>query len=611
MNKNLKIILFFLFFFTFSFADDSLEKLSKSREWLILLHYKNGVSEIDDKSFFLSKEGKKDPYKELLATIKAFENYSKDDDNHPICKFPARYVFLKKHIDLKPKVKPTCKELNKFLEEVEPDSFYVVFSDAYINSPASMYGHTFLKISPPNKSDLLGYAVNYAARANINEGVKYYIKGIFGYYKGYFTIFPYYHKIHEYSYLESRDLWVYKLNLPKEKVRYLTLHIWELKDKYAYYYFFNKNCSYHLLHIINLAYPEYNFPKEFNYWTIPIDTVRSLEKKGLIEKVKYRPSATNSIKAFVQQNKDLTEEDIETAKKIAKFEINPQKFLKSNLPAEKKAKILELAKHFFIYYSIKGKMPQKEYKDRLLKLLSARSKVRYRFKTKTVIKKTPPHKGHKSSLISIGGGIEEDDSYISFLYRTAYHSLTDKPDGYIFGSEILFPYIELRYFPTLNKGILQEFNILKIRSYAIRDNIFEPISWNVYATVKREWFEKDSRNHFFKLGGGTGLSYGKDFKYLYYLGARSEINLSLNDFDNSNFRIGPDFLFLTNLDYLIFSLGFYPFYSLSNNSFVGYQLNSNINIPLSTNRALKIEGNLNRIDYTNIYDIKMYLNFFF
>ena len=50
---------------------------------------------------------------------------------------------------------------------------------------------------------------------------------------------PYYEKIKEYSNLENRDIWEYSLEFTPDEVERMLLHLWELKDIYTDYYFFD------------------------------------------------------------------------------------------------------------------------------------------------------------------------------------------------------------------------------------------------------------------------------------------------------------------------------------------------------------------------------------
>ena len=597
-----------LFLVKLSFSSD-LKKISSSPEWLGLLHYKNGKSEIDDPDFFISEEGKNNPEKELLATVKAFENSTEKGDKHPVCRYPARYIFLKKKIKIKLKTVPVCKELEEFIKEVNPYSLSIIFSDAYINSPASMYGHTFLRIDPPVKSKLLGYAVNYAAQADRSEGFKYYIKGIFGLYKGFFSVFPYYKKIFEYNNLESRDLWEYSLDLPEEKVKLLTYHLWELKDRYAYYYFFNKNCSYEILHLIDITKPELNAVQNFNYWTIPVDTVRFLKDKGIIKSIRYRPSASSKIKNFIQLNPDITEEEIRLSKDVARFKVSPETILKKDLPVRKKAQILELSKLIFAYYSIKEKMPYKEYRKKLLFLLRARSKVRYIFHYKAE-KKTSPDQAHKSQLISLSSGTENGKKFISLLYRGAYHGLEDKDEGYIFGSEVLFPYFEIRNIPDVNKTVLNRLSFISIKSYALRDIVFKPVSWMVSAGVKRSWTEH-KKEQFFDLNFGMGVTYGKEGKYLISGVIKTEGEVGIKNSRQSRIRTGVETVILGKINNLKVVFTLYPFYALGENSFYGYSTKLTANYAFQTDSALQLKFQLDRIFYKNRYELSVSANRFF
>jgi len=79
------------------------DKLHEDDYWLILLHYKKGVSGIkslfDDPEFFLSKNGKRDPLSELEATIRSFFQEDKKKAKETLCRFSARYFWLKDKLE--------------------------------------------------------------------------------------------------------------------------------------------------------------------------------------------------------------------------------------------------------------------------------------------------------------------------------------------------------------------------------------------------------------------------------------------------------------------------------------------------------------------------------
>ena len=62
---------------------------------------------------------------------------------------------------------PHCPEFEEFQSRINIKDTYLVFPVAYLNSPSSMFGHTFLRLKAEDKKNpLLDYAVNFAADAD-------------------------------------------------------------------------------------------------------------------------------------------------------------------------------------------------------------------------------------------------------------------------------------------------------------------------------------------------------------------------------------------------------------------------------------------------------------
>jgi hypothetical protein len=274
-------------------------RLHESDEWSALLHrikpwLRPVQSEADGPGFFLGKDGKIDAAAEMEATLRAFfqppvvevipEVKPGDSENrgvqHPQCRFPARYAFLDRSLRFDPARLPQqpCPRFQDWRARVDPVSVSVVFAAAYVNHPASAFGHTFLRLDRRSAPDqpLLGYAVNFAADPTTNNGVLYALGGLTGQFRGYFSILPYYLKVKEYSDLESRDLWDYKLNLAQEQIDQMLRHIWELGTTWFDYWFADENCSYHILSLIEVAVPGVKLRERFPLWTVPIDTLRAM-----------------------------------------------------------------------------------------------------------------------------------------------------------------------------------------------------------------------------------------------------------------------------------------------------------------------------------------------
>ncbi|EMY24798.1 PF13387 domain protein [Leptospira interrogans serovar Australis str. 200703203] len=301
------------------------KKLDLNRYWRLLLHYRDPIffgkskSEADGNEFFLSPNGKTDPKAELLETISSFfreplPEEIEETKLHPFCKYPERFRWLDSQLNfdrgLLPKL--NCERYKNWIEALNPTSIKLIFASFYLNNPASLFGHNLLKIGSgeSSKSEILDYAVNFAANNSPDDSALVYtIKGVMGGYPGVFSIFPYYYKINEYNDMESRDLWEYELNFDEEQSKRITAHIWELGSTHFDYFFFDENCSYQLLSLLEIGNPELKLRDRFNLYTIPSDTVKLiLEQEGLVRKKSYRPSLSSKMNQklfYLEKKKDI------------------------------------------------------------------------------------------------------------------------------------------------------------------------------------------------------------------------------------------------------------------------------------------------------------------
>ena len=522
-------LLFFLLTLSLAKAEDASypDKLLKTANesslhenpfWATLLHFKPGIkgmeSLVDDPEFFLAPNGKRDLKAELEATIKGFSNTTITGDAHPICRFPARYAWLKDtlNIDESKLPKAECKELDAAMAKIDPKSAVLVFSDAHINSPASMFGHTLLRIDSEKESKLLSHAANYSAVVTDKNGALYVFRGLFGYYKGFFSILPYYEKVKEYSNMDHRDMWEYALNFTEEETTRMVLHAWEMREIYTYYYFFDENCSYTLLFLLESARPGLNLTDEFVYSAIPMDTLRAVVNGKAIEGVEYRPSQATKIRHLSSL---VNIEDRGTAVKIAEGELNPE-----DLPLDDKGrviKILSLSTEYLQYKYSKERISREEYQKLLLAILKARGKLGKDKEDIFAIKTPPPpEKGHLSRRFSPGGGVKDESAFLDLNLRPAYHGLLDPDKGYVEGSQIQFMNTVLRYYPEKNRLELERLDFIGILSYSPRNEFFKPLSWKVEGGLYQELFP-DSNDHLaLKISGGAGMVYGNSILGMYY-----------------------------------------------------------------------------------------------
>lgn len=505
-------------------------ELHKERYWSVLLHYKKGFlgmeSLIDDPAFFLSQDGKTDPEAELIDTLRSFFREYHSDEENPRCRFPGRYYWLKEMLEIDENSMPPleCNEFEKFLKAINPKSATLVFPSAYMNSPASMFGHTLIRIDSTYKSKLMSYAINYAANTGDEGGITYLIKGLFGFFKGYFSILPYYEKIEEYNDLDMRDMWEYELNLTEEEVRRMVFHIWELKDIYSYYYFFDENCSYNLLFLLEAARPEVNLTDEFGQWVIPSDTVRLVIDRGLVRDIHYRPSRSTRIRHMASY---LKKENRGVAMKVTDGTLSPQDIMNKDMNNNERMIILDIAAEMTQYKFMRKRMDKEVYQRRFLEILNIRKDLG---KIEPELYSAPwpvrPEEGHSSGRLSTGIGFKDNELYQTFMFRPAYHDLADPDEGFHRGSEIVFGNLEFRYYFEKEKVQLQGLDIIDIVSISIRDEFFKPVSWKIYTGIRREILRDGKEHLLYLINPGFGLAKENKIAGIYFGFAETELSFS-------------------------------------------------------------------------------------
>ncbi|WP_152054550.1 Lnb N-terminal periplasmic domain-containing protein [Aliarcobacter butzleri] len=499
-------------------------KLYENSYWAKLLHYRNGISEIDSTNFFISNNGKEDLKEELFETINSLETGT----NNVLCRFPLRVEWLKENIPtLEGKIVPySCEELDKFLELTDAKYVTMVFPTAHINSPASMYGHTFLKVGADKETPLISNAINYAAKTDEKNGLIFAYNGLFGGYEGRYSIMPYYEKIKEYNNLEQRDVWEYDLNLSQEEINKLVLHTWELKDSYADYYFFKENCSYNVLWLLEIARPSLDLVSYFDFKAIPLDTIKILTKyDGLIVDSRYRYSN-------LKKMKHILNEEIEN-KEFLKAYINDEIELPDSLSQSDKISYLDFKIAYTQYQRSEDGTEKKEYIKNYLKLLKERSAHK---QTRTYNIKSPldPLISHDSARIGLF--YDSNDSFETSI-KPAYNDMYDIVDGYLQGAYIDF--FELNFKKQKDKDVkLDRFTLIKIKSYSPQDMIFKPISWGIDAGYEH-FKDKDD---YFKIKPEVGVSFGNDKDFIYSM-LGSNIYYKGND---QLYSAGVNIGFITN-----------------------------------------------------------------
>ena len=507
----------------FPLKDDYLSQFNLSpsqlSKWLDLLHCRKGLfqyfSEVSDSRFFTLPDGGNKPIEELKRELEIFQKGG-ESALKLRCRFPLRYFWLKKWFPLPEIPISKCPKLFKALKAINPYKVSIVFADAYINKPAYMFGHTLLRIDDNRTNPLISTAVNYAAEENPTDGgLAFAFKGIFGFYKGYFTPMPYYDKIKQYVELEGRDLWEYRLNFTPAEAFQIALHTWELKDIYSPYYFFSRNCSYELLWLIQIVRPKLGIIDHFKGRSvIPIDTIRYLYSKGVIGGVYYRPSIYTQIQVISSR---LPQHLKKLIKEVATGKILPQQISTDpNLTLEEKGRILDSGVRYLQYRANREGWSRKEYLNRFLPILRVRSKIpfigNYRYPNPP-----RPDLGHNSHRFSAGWGVAKREHFYQIGIRGAYQSLEDIGYGFKMGSQVIFFEPQIRWYPERKKSYLHQLTLIDLKSVVPRDILFSPISWKVRFGIYRQPVEKGIFHSLLSLNPGGGFGYQIGGGYLYGL----------------------------------------------------------------------------------------------
>lgn len=468
------------------------KNLSDERYWHLLLYYKktpfgNIESEEDGPAFFNAPNGKSDPEAELIATLKGFFKSPEElgpNEEHPQCDFAARYRWLKSRLVFDPArlTEQPCKRLEEWMQDLNPEKITLIFSAYYMNNPASMFGHTLLRIDKKregSKQKLLDYGVNYSAIPDSKNPFVYTFKGIFGGFRGTFTLFPYYLKVQQYSNLESRDLWEYELNFTEDQIRSLLLHLWELGGNYFDYYYFQENCSYHLLSLLEVANPDLHLTDQFLFHVIPGETIKAVTRyEGLVARRVYRPSLLNQMN---NKRLHMSEEEKETFYRLVEDPSYIERQRYQSLGVQSKALVLDTYLDYAQYQNMKKAKSAEFIDGGTRKILLERSQLDYHrtVPLEIIPFSTPPELGHGSAQARLGFGGNEKEFFEEISIRPAYHDLLAKDIGFGRDSQILFLETTLRYYHDSRQTKLESFKLIDIISLTPYDSLFQKKSWRL------------------------------------------------------------------------------------------------------------------------------------
>ncbi|MEB0206300.1 DUF4105 domain-containing protein [Pseudomonas sp. CCC3.1] len=484
-----------------------LQQLANDPFWISLGHYEARTlggwrSYVSDTKFFLAPDGAHHPDAELRATVEALYAPLSLGDKHPQCVYPARTRWLKAQLNLTDLPKAECAEFTQWFKDVAPHSTVMIFPAAYLNSPSSMFGHTLLRIDQAdvqsNKTSLLSYAINFGAYIEgADNSILYAWKGLAGGYPGLFALVPYQEKLSEYRSLENRDLWEYRLNLTPEETQRMVEHVWELKQIQFDYFFFDENCSYRLLELLQVARPGLQLTAQFPLTAIPTDTVKAVKEAGLVESIEYRPSREREL---LDRAKVLDPEEQQWVLQVSADQTQLQNPTFKALPKARQALIIDAA-YRLERYRANGLERDNERSQRSYELLRA---INQNPAPELQIEKPElPENGHESRTWQLGAGSRDDKAFAEYGLRMAYHDLNDNAPGFPLGAQIEILQLKLRQYEG-NHWQVQQLDLANIRSLTPRNDLLQPWSWQVGGGLERVLGKQGAERLVTHVNGGAG-----------------------------------------------------------------------------------------------------------
>ena len=484
-----------------------LQQLANDPFWISLGHYETAKlggwrSYVSDKKFFLAADGNEHPDHELAATVQALYAPASAGEQHAQCVYPARTRWLKAQLNLTDLPTVDCAEFKQWFKDVSPHSAVMIFPAAYLNSPSSMFGHTLLRIDQADvqsdKTSLLSYAINFGAYIEGSDNsILYAWKGLMGGYPGLFALVPYQEKLSEYRSLENRDLWEYRLNLTQAETARMVEHVWELKQIKFDYFFFDENCSYRLLELLQVARPSLRLTEQFPLTAIPTDTVKAVKEAGLVESIQYRPSREREL---LSRAAPLTDEEQQWVLKVSADQKQLQAQAFKAQPRDRQALIIDAA-YRLERYRANGQERDPARAQRSFELLRA-------------INQNPapeldipqpglPEDGHESRTWQAGLGTRGDKAFGEYGLRMAYHDLNDNAESFPLGAQIEILQLKLRQYEG-NDWQLQQLDLATIRSLTPRNELLQPLSWQVTGGLERVPGKHDDETLVSHVNGGGG-----------------------------------------------------------------------------------------------------------
>jgi len=473
---------------------------------------------------------------------------------------PSIFTYNSPQIDSSQKV---SQSLNEFKQQYQFRQLFIVFAGPYPSSPSSSFGHTFILLQPldETKSYLLWPTINFGAVTEGIHPIKQFYYGVFDTLVGTYSFLSFYEKVREYGFIESRNLYLFPVELSeREKDKFLT-ELYKEKDKKYAYNFVLQNCSTQLSHLFLQSFSDEIISKK----TTIIEPRDLVDKEGVLRGKLKSPFLIESSENMFNKNKQAFENQIQ--------------FVDTNT-------ILN-AGYYLTFLEWKFQKKNQHLSDQENKILE---KLRLITSEQNQERQNPfQHKPvsfnlHRPTLFGFGAEIKKGERVLTFSGRIGMHDWYD--DQKIYPSDEFLSFGDITIYSGKKGYGISKLILFRQLSIPKNTSLTEKKSWNLEFGL----FEDVSKK-FVAIKSG----YGKTIGLLDYFSISGMVSFSpyysiTNKIYSSHF--GPELIFSIIPSSTFFSFNSLVFFDLVNSE--------NIEIPMGWESSIAVNGflfDIMKVDY--------------
>lgn len=489
--------------------------------WNKLLHFDGEHSRVNSVEFFVDANGANDAMAEQLETIRLLNG---SDGAQIACNFPARYQWLKSQGKAIPSFDlMICTELQNFLNSFQNQTLSIVFISEFTDVPASAFGHVMLAFRNLDTPLPLADTIHFSAITKPDNFFRYAYSGLTGKYDGFYMREPFFVKQNEYNINEQRALYVYELNMSKEEISRITLHLFELRKARFQYFFIKENCAFYVADLLDIAFLSEDHSLSSQHAVLPIDVARQYQNQ-----IKQRVILSPSLFQAEEILERLTKNELVTVSNVINQHEKP-----NNLFANSVKEVLAL------HYQYTFRRQKKVYEN-----YSDVQALEYTPTPKSKLLKDPLLV-NDAGKISLGVFQSRGQLGLLFGYGAMSRNIYSLQQNNLQESEtsILFLQAEL----ASQSAILKRLDLLKIASSPKSNTLRQDLSWAFYSGANRENLQNQMRP---EVELGIGKSWGGanvTFTALTSAGIQANAgaanlymkpNIAVSGYSSSNTKIG-------------------------------------------------------------------------